>query len=215
MFLEARGKALAGQERKSDPTAVRNLWMAVNAPDGHPDKIYNTAPIFEAVRDGRINTTDANQLNTMVANQKDENNRTLGSRLYGMSNDLGQALRSNYKVQARANLDPTLIPQIQNEYRTRVEERIAVLRKENKDPSGVFTRGHKDYVGSPDFVNSVVESVMSQSQRGTAPAGSPDRIVERDGRMWEFQGGNPADKASWKDIGPANAAPVQPIRGVE
>lgn len=212
LFQESRAKALANGERRSNPVIERNLWMAINAPEGDPRKIYSATPIFEAVQRGDINTSTANQLNAMVANQKDENNRTLGSRLYGMSNDLGQALRSNSRVQGRAYSNPMLIPEIQNEYRARVEERIAVLRKEGKDPSAVFTRGDKNYAGDPAFVNGIIDSVMSQSQRTTSAVAAQAEVVTfPDGvaRQWSGKG-DITDMKTWV---PANTAPIKPIRG--
>jgi hypothetical protein len=162
VFMEQRAKALAGQEKKSNPTAVRELWMAIHAPDGTPGKIYTNDAIFDAVKAGRVNTTDANQLNALVANQKDENNRTFGTRLHGRMQTVSQAMRASpvYSNQ------PELAAAIQIEMVTRAEREASRLRKEGKSPDALLDPDSKDYLFKPGFIKSTAEDVQRQIDAG-------------------------------------------------
>jgi hypothetical protein len=159
LFMEQRAKALAGQERKSDPGAVRELWMAIHAPDGTPGKIYTNDAIFEAVKAGRVNTTDANQLNSLVANQKDENNRSFGTRLHGRMQTVSAAMRSDPRY---AN-QPELSAAIQIEMVTRAEREAGRLRKEGKSPDALLDPESKDYLFKPGFIKATAEDVQRQA----------------------------------------------------
>ena len=158
MMLEARSKALAGQEKKSDPRVVRDLWLAVNAPDGAPNKIYTRDKIFEAVKDGHVNTTDANQLNAMVDSQKDENHRSFSTRLNGRIQTVASAMRSSPEFQAQ----PELAAAIQIELMTQAERKAAELRKAGKAPDSLLDPDSKDYYFKPNLIKSVADDVKRQ-----------------------------------------------------
>lgn len=168
MFMEERAKSLTNQEKKSDPVAVRDLWMRIHAPDTDPRKMYNGDAIFEAVRSGRVNVSDANQLNSMVANQKDENNRSLGSKLQSQMSIIGRALSQDPQFIAQ----PALVAEIQNNYQARVFEKVSVLRKANKDPGEIFDPASKEYVGSREFIQGAIDETRGRA-RATAAGNVP------------------------------------------
>lgn len=159
MFMEQRAKSLAGQERQSDPTVKRDLWLAIHAPDGDPRKIYNADKIFEAVQAGRLNPTDANQLNALVANQKDENNRSFGQRLQGRMQNIVGAMRSNPMYIAQ----PELASAVQNQMIADVERRAADLRKAGQSPDALLDPGSKDYFFTPNRLKQVEDDVRRQA----------------------------------------------------
>ncbi len=160
MFLEQRGKALAGQEKQSNPEVRKQLWLAVNAPDGTPGKIYTSDKIFEAVKRGDLNTTHADQLNSMVANQKDENNRGFGNRLHGRISTVSAAMRASPEYQAQ----PELAAAIQLEMVAQAEKKAAGLRKEGKSPDELLNPESKDYLFKPNFIKSVADDVKQQAR---------------------------------------------------
>lgn len=156
VFMEQRAKALAGQEKASDTVTKKELWLAIHAPDGDPKKIYNADRIFEAVKAGKLNTTDANQLNSLVAAQKDEQGRAFGTRLYGRTKTVEAAMRNSPEYQYQ----PELAAAIQLELVSQVERKAAALRKEGKDPSVLIDDPeHKDYMFKPGIIKRVADDV--------------------------------------------------------
>ncbi len=169
LMMEARNKEMASGEKRSNPVVERNLWMAIHAPDGDPRKIYSATPIFEAVQRGDINTATANQLNAMVANQKDENNRTIGSHMNGAMATVGRALSQDPKYIGR----PDVVAAIQLDYQDRVNKKVASLRAAKVDPLEAFNPDSKEYVGSPQFIQGSVNRITGNAQ----PAGGgPARV---------------------------------------
>lgn len=164
VFMEARAKEATTQEKRSNPTVMRDLWMRIHASDSDPKKIYNGDAIFEAVAKGQLSTTDANNLNALVANQKDENNRSIGQRLGLVSSTVARAISADPQFTNQ----PALVAEIQNDYNARVLDKMTQLRKENKDPTVVFTPGHKEYVGSREYVQASIDAAK-QRQRDLAP----------------------------------------------
>lgn len=145
VFIEQRAKALAGQERKSDTATFNALYQSIIAPDGTPGKIYNTDAVFEAVKAGKLNTTDAERLRGIVMGQKDVNGRTFATKLYGRVADIKAALRQDPVMSAQ----PELSEAVQQRVVTLAEQRSEELRKENKSPNEMFNPNSKDYFFTP------------------------------------------------------------------
>lgn len=171
VFMEQRAKSMQGGENKSDPRAVRDLWMRIHAPDTDPKKIFNGDAIFEAVSSGKVNVSDANQLNTLVANQRDENNRTIGSKLQSQMSVVGRALSQDPQFIGQ----PALVAEIQNNYQARVFEKVTQLRDAKQDPNDVFNPGSKNYVGSREFIQGAIDEAKGRA-RSTA-ANSVPRVT--------------------------------------
>lgn len=158
-YMEARTKSLAGADKRSNPGAVRDLWMRINAPDGDPNKIYGADPIFEAVKKGDINTTDADRLNSQLANSKDENNRSFSTRLNGRLQTVASAMRSSPVYQNQ----PELAAAIQNTMIAEVERESLRLRKEGKNPDVLLDPNSKDYYFTPNRIKTVADDVQKQA----------------------------------------------------
>lgn len=176
VFMEERAKSLQNQEKKSDPVAVRDLWMRIHAPDTDPRKMYGGDAIFEAVRAGKVNVSDANQLNALVANQKDENNRTIGSKLQSQMSIVGRALSQDPQFIAQ----PALVAEIQNNYQARVFDKVNELRKSNQNPNEVFDPASKNYVGSREFIQGAIDEAKGRSRAAAPQAAAPKTKTEYD-----------------------------------
>jgi len=161
LMMEARNKEMAGGEKRSNPVVEKNLWMAIHAPQGDPRKIYNATPIFEAVQRGDINTNTANQLNAMVANQKDENNQRISSHLNGLMSIVGRSLSQDPRYIGQ----PGIVAEIQMDYQDRVTKRVTALRDAKKDPMEAFNPASKDFVGSREFIQGSIDRVKGNTQR--------------------------------------------------
>lgn len=159
MLAEARAKAAAGQERQSDPATKRDLFMAATAPEGDPRRVYNADTIFKAVEAGKLNPTDANWLNGIVAQQRDENGRGFGQRLNQRMLVLGRALNDSpeYKNQ------PDLSIGIQNTLISDVEKKASQMRKEGKSPDGLLDEDSKDYYFKPGVLKDAAAKVKKQA----------------------------------------------------
>jgi DNA-directed RNA polymerase subunit F len=203
LLAEARAKAGAAEERRSDPLTKRNLWMAINAPDGDPRKIYGGEAIFQAVEKGLINTTDANHLNSLVAAQKDENGRGFGQRLRERMIVLSRAMNDSpeYKNQ------PELASAIQMRLVADLEKKSTEMRRENKSPDTLLDPESKDYFFKPGVLKATADAVR-QDARDTALRSNIGTKVVRDGFEWEQVGANPADPKSWKKGLPVSAKGV-------
>lgn len=166
-FAHARAQELKeGSSRKSDPIVLRDMWVAANLPDGDPRKIYNTNKIVNAVTAGQLNTTDANMLMGQVANQKDENNRSIGQRLGTLTQTVGGALSRDPQFTAQ----PALVADIQMDFQSRVLEKTQKLRADNKDPASIFDPSSKDYVGSRGFIQESIDKAKQQQRGASAQA---------------------------------------------
>lgn len=196
LMMEARNKEMASGEKKSNPVVERNLWMAIHAPDGDPRKIYNATPIFEAVQRGEITTSTANQLNAMVANQKDENNRTIGSHMNGLMSIVGRSLSQDPRYIGQ----PGIVAEIQMDYQDRVTKRVMALRDAKKDPMEAFNPASKDFVGSREFIQGSIDRVKGSTP--AAPVPRAGEIVNFGGKQWEFKGGDPGNQSNYKEVKP-------------
>lgn len=196
LLAEARAKEFANQEKRSDPATKKALFLALTAPEGDPARTYNADGVFTAVRDGRLNTTDANWLNGIAAQQKDENGRAIGQKLNAMVGNMNRAFSQDPKYTAQ----PNLVAAIENHYVEHVYERVAELRKANENPNKVFDPTSRDYVGSAAFIQQSVDAVKStsrpvmpspktQAEYDALPPGTV--YVDTDGAI-KTKGGKPA-----------------------
>ncbi len=167
LLAEARAKAAVGQEKQSDPTVKRALWLAVNAPEGDPSRIYTEGPIVQAVRDGKLNVTDADYLNRQIAGQKDENGRTFTARLRERAIIIGRALNDSpeYKNQ------PDLAAAIQMRLVSEAERKSNDLRRQQKSPDNLLDETSSDYIFKPGMIRDAAAAVKRQ-QIEAASAGA-------------------------------------------
>lgn len=158
-FMESRARELSSEKAvKSNPSVMRDLWLRANAPDGDPNKLYNADPIFAAVYRGELSTTDANQLNGMVANQKDENGRTFSTRLQGRIQTVAAAMRTSPVYQAQ----PELAAAIQLEMASQVEQKSAALRRGGFSPDALLDPDSKEYYFTANRIKLVADDVQKQ-----------------------------------------------------
>jgi hypothetical protein len=209
---EARARAGEGGARKSDENVRMQLMLRALAPDGDPNKIYNTDAVYAALKDqadGKrgINTNDALNLFAIIGNQKDENNKNIGSHLGRMMTEFERSLKSNYEIKAKASIDPDLVPRIVNEYAGQVATRMADLRKINENPASVFDKTSKNYMGPGETTQEIVTRNLAASVPSVAnPSNQP--VTFPDGIERKYKGsGAVTDMNNWAPTKPA-AAPA-------
>ena len=205
MLMERRAEEGAGGVKKSNPVTMRNLWLDIHAPETDPRKIYVGDKIFKAVQKGLLNTADADRLNALVANQRDENNRTIGSRLSSLMGVVGRALSADPKF----IMQPALVAEIQMDYQDRVFDKVEELRNAKKNPNDVFDPASKVYVGSRAFIQGSIDAVSERARAVGAPAMTkPGETVTKDGKLWRFKGGDPAKKENWEQVESGNVQKI-------
>ena len=160
MLMEARAKAGAAAERKSDPATKMELWKRINAPEGDPTKMYNANAIFEAVQGGRLNTTDADYLNGLVARQKDENGRTFSGRLSERMRVLQSAMLADPVIKNT----PNLMDSISLNLISQVEKATKDARANNKNPDDLLNPDSKDYFFKPGILKATADAVRLQQR---------------------------------------------------
>jgi len=161
VFAEARAKAGAAAERRSNQTVKNNLWLQISN-----GEIRNNQPIIDAVNRGDLNIQDADYLNAKVANQKDENNRNFSQRLGARMQTVIGAMRSSPEYQAQ----PELAAAIQLQMAADVERRSSELRKQNTSPDVLLDPDSKDYYFTPSRIKQVASDVKQQMQDTLSPA---------------------------------------------
>lgn len=172
-----RVKELREREQPSDPIVRHNLWLAIHAPEGTPGKIYTAGPIYEAVKNGKLNLQNANALVSDVANLKDENNRSLGARLTEADHIIGRAV-SQYPGFV---MQPALVADIQLDYMSRVRAKISALRAAgDKHPMRIFDANDKDYIGSNAFVQSSIDAAQARKAMLAPKAATVNSQAEYD-----------------------------------
>lgn len=187
---------------RKHPSAMLELWLDVNANSDDPRKIYNNDKIFNYAFDHRISAPEAQEASGWVANQKDENNRSIGSKLSLAMNEVGRAVAADLTV----NWSPQNVAAIQMDYQARVMEKVADLRKENKNPNVVFDPKSQHYIGSPEFISQSIRTIkMQMRNEGVNSSIKAGERVQRDGKTWEFTGGDPKLPGSWRDMGAATS----------
>lgn len=159
-LMEQRAREQRGEGKASDPVTYNKLWMAVNAPDGEPGKIYNADEIFAAVKSGLINTTDANKLMGQLSSQRDENGRSLAVRLQGRISTVAAAMRAAPQYAAQ----PELAAAIQNQMVVDVEQKSAALRQANKNPEALLDPNSPDFYFTPNRIKMVADDVSRQME---------------------------------------------------
>ena len=192
LLAEARAKAGANEERRSDPQTKLALWLGINAPEGSKNKIYNGDPVFNAVQSGKLNVTDANTANAQLAAQKDVNGRSFQSRLSTRIQTIGRTLNDSpqYKNQ------PELSASIQNYIISAAERKSAELRKANTPPDGMFDENSKDYFFKPGILKEAAAHVEQQALEARKAASTPVRSIEEalavaDGKLFIDSSGAP------------------------
>ena len=185
---------------KANPTEMLRLWRMTHDPN-NPNYTINAAPIVESANKGKIGWREANEAMKWVAEQRDENNRTIGSRLNSLMHSQERALSQNIGLQGLAQKYPTIVSEILMDYQQRVMEKVSALRAANdvKSLAGLFNPDDKDFVGLPSFMQASIAAVKAKYQANlkraaaeSGPATFPDGTV----RQWNGQ--EPiADEANW------------------
>jgi hypothetical protein len=159
---------LSENANKPHPANLMNLWLAIHAPSDDARKIYNGDAVFQAAERGDLNPGEAERALTWVANQKDENNIKLMSKLQGKMSTIRAGMTADPQWAAQGELSSAVQMEIVN----RATQRMNELRREGpngKDPSQIFDPNSKEFMFSPGLLTSVANDIRSQHRALTYP----------------------------------------------
>jgi hypothetical protein len=176
VFNKAWWDKKLGEEKRSNPTVVRDLMLRIYAPEGDPAKVFDSTALYEPLRKGDLNATDYDRLRRAIAEQRDPNNSTFGSLFHGAQSLLSRSLSQDPTYIGR----PHIVAGATNAWAMAVREKTAQWRKENKNPAELFSpSAGKDYVLHPTFVAQFVQAA--------AQPGAP--VVSNDADYQQLQPG--------------------------
>jgi hypothetical protein len=176
VFNKAWWDKKLGEEKRSNPTVVRDLMLRIYAPEGDPAKVFDSTALYEPLRKGDLNATDYDRLRRAIAEQRDPNNSTFGSLFHGAQSLLSRSLSQDPTYIGR----PHIVAGATNAWVMAVREKTAQWRKENKNPAELFSpSAGKDYVLHPTFVAQFVQAA--------AQPGAP--VVSNDADYQQLQPG--------------------------
>jgi hypothetical protein len=183
-LLERRAKELRGEEKKSDPTVLRALWIDIHRPPEDPRRILNGDRILDAVARGDLNTTDGSKLNTLVREQKDSNNQKIGAKISAMSQVYARVVANDPRL---GRFGAVQQAEIVNMYTGDVYDAIEEMRAKN-DAVGLrelFSPSSKTFIGSAVFMKASIENakmrmapaaetpISTQAEYDALPPGTP------------------------------------------
>lgn len=204
VFNENWQRQKLGQEKVSDQGVVRSLMLRIWAREGDPNRIYNDDAVYEALKAGKINVTDANRLRIAVANQADAQNSPIG-RQFGRTLGMMQKLYSGPLWMGREHIAAEIV----NSWAWSVQDAMDQKRQRNEDPRELFNPKSKDYVLSADFIAGFARDALSGKAVASAvPVGH--EVQFPDGVTRKYKGGDPMNMdASWEVV--KNPTPDQMV----
>lgn len=191
---------------KPHPLEMLRLWNMIHANDDDPNKVYDNTEVLKSAKAGNLNALEAERASGWVANQKDENNRTIGSRLANQMNIVGRALSQDPSFIAQ----PATVAEIQLDYQDRVLKKVNEMRTAKENPAQIFEAGNKNFVGSREFIQQSIDNVRSSSRRLNEAVAAPVKFPDGVTRKWNGQ----EPKTDIKNWTPVSAAAIMPTTGV-
>lgn len=148
-YMAARTREMASREERSNPIKVRELMVRIYAPENDPKKIYNNDPIYAALKNAEISTSEFNFLNKEVTELRSSSTNGFRGRVNNLRGQVQAAVMKSPQIQAMSMMNPELPASILFQFDSDLEEKIDALRKQNKDPSVLLDPSAKEYVLKP------------------------------------------------------------------
>ena len=168
----------ARQEPKSNPSSVRELMLRIHAPDSDSAKIYNNEPIYQALSEGRISTSEFAYLSREVTELRSTSTNGFRRDVNSLRGQVARALQQNVQLQAMEMAEPGTIADISYRFDRDLEEKIDAMRKAKKNPTSLLDPSSPDYALKPGRLQqffpsgNVVSSAAAKvatAQTGTLP----------------------------------------------
>lgn len=148
-YMRVRARELASNgESRSNPAAVRDLVLRINAPDENPNKITTTEPLLDALRNGRISTPEFLGLRNELDNVP-KNGIRLSSEIKNALSNANRFFTNHPFTVAMPGKGTEAFYQ----FRLNMYEQIERYREEKKDPRALFDPQSPDFLMSAARLN--------------------------------------------------------------
>lgn len=199
VFAKSWAREQAEGAKRSDPVVLRDLWLGIHAPEGDPRRQATIFPIVKAVEEGKVSASDGNMLVQLVEQQKDENARTLSSKVFSTVEIFQNALRANVKYQVGDG--PQQLANIVMQYQADIYRQISKVRNEqNGNPHALFDPTNKDYVGSSTFTQGSIMAAAANA-KAIRDSSTPNEMTLKSGKKIRWTGkGDKEDMDTWEEV---------------
>lgn len=178
--LNAHSREMTSRmEPKNNPAAVRAFELRIHAPDGDPNKIFNSDPLYDALKNGAISTNEFRQLDSEVRQLRDGSTNGFIKDVNNARNIVERTFTQNTVLQAMDMAQPGVLADTLYRFNRDMERRITQYRAENKDPRVLLDPDSSEYLLKPERIRSFIPSSAStistsantaaQNQMGTLP----------------------------------------------
>lgn len=174
-FQYARQRELtAAAESKTNPAEVRRLMSQIHAADDDPTKTYSFDPVMASYNSGHLSTSEMKLLRTEVEQMKDGT----GSSFQKQMQMAREKAYGTFAKSFEAGLPGGAAMANDANYRfmTDLNSKVEALRKENKDPGVLLDPKSREYMLSPERLQSYwpnATTIMAQQAGKTVQAAKP------------------------------------------
>jgi len=161
----------------TNETVERSLFKRIYLPDGDPNKIIDTKPIYDAYLRKQLSDTDMGRLRDELVKSRSPEGSQFGKEKAEFLKGIEPQITKPGPFGIYQ--DPTTPEKFAN-FQRDLEATIAQFRKDGKDPRTLFDPNSKDYFGtvakSNKYQSSNFGSITSPSQ--TVPGAPPRKSLE-------------------------------------
>lgn len=166
LFMDARKRQLAGEERKGDMKLRNDLWLQINS-----GQVFNPQVIVDAVRahaEGKpgLDLAQADYLLSQMRNRRDGGDQTFRASFASEIGRQRDILRADIMLNATEEGKRTqeaILSAIVYEAETAAEKRRTSTAK-GQDPADLLNPTHKDYFFTKSNIEQIKARVVSKEQ---------------------------------------------------
>ncbi len=164
LMMEARNQANANKEKQSNQTVLKDLYYRLTAPEGTPNKLYNTTEVSAALLRGDLSVTHANFLMGVGSAGKSEDgvkfSTRLGTRMSLMRQNMNQDPRMGvYDAQTKDGIQMQIMQE--------AEQKASDIRNGRdgpaRSPEGMFDPKSKDFFFKQGLLEDTAAAVQKQA----------------------------------------------------
>jgi soluble lytic murein transglycosylase-like protein len=146
--LTRQRELTAASEPKSNPVAVRQLMLQIHAADDDPTKTYSFDPVMEAYRNGSISTPEMKLLRTEVEQMKDGTGNSFQKQMQMAREKAYGTFAKSFEAGLPGG--SAMANDAYYRFTRDLNDRTDALRKENKDPGVLLDPKSREYMLSPE-----------------------------------------------------------------
>ena len=151
-----------GAEVVVDNPQIKELFRAqIFADDGDPNKLWDNTQLTNAYNDGFLSEKTYNKYMKHMEEAKTEGGRSVGKAADNFLADV----KPQFTTIGFGFIKDTGVDLDHGQFEEYVDQRIGEKRDANENPHDLFTKGHKDYLGTPEVLNQWITPIQESSAR--------------------------------------------------